>query len=114
MVESRLTRILLRSGALLTLAFIYLPLFVIALYAFNKNITQAWPIEKYSTRWFSVAVNDPVICNGFDGTVVTVHVGTLAGMVDVRLDRGVAPDARLRQTRRGPPARRRPADLSDQ
>ena len=49
MVESRLTRILLRLGALVTLAFIYLPLFIIALYAFNKNVTQAWPIEKYST-----------------------------------------------------------------
>ena len=55
MVESRLTRILLRRRALATLAFIYLPLFIIGLYAFNKNITQAWPIEKYSTKWFSVA-----------------------------------------------------------
>jgi len=40
MVESRATRILLRAGALLTLAFIYLPLVVVALYAFNRNITQ--------------------------------------------------------------------------
>ena len=59
MVESRLTRILLRLGAFATLAFIYLPLVIIGLYAFNKNVTQAWPIEKYTTRWFSVAFNDP-------------------------------------------------------
>ena len=40
MVESRLTRMLLRLGAGLTLAFIYVPLFVIGVYAFNENITQ--------------------------------------------------------------------------
>ena len=41
-----------------TLAFIYIPLVVIGLYAFNENVTQAWPIEKYSTKWFSVAFHD--------------------------------------------------------
>ena len=41
MVESRLTRVLLRFGAGLTLAFIYLPLVLIALYAFNASVTQS-------------------------------------------------------------------------
>ena len=50
MVESRLTRLLLRLGTGLTLAFIYGPLIVIGLYAFNRNVTQKWPIENYSTR----------------------------------------------------------------
>ena len=58
MVESPLTRLLLRIGTGLTLAFIYGPLIVIALYAFNRNVTQKWPIEDYSTRWFRVAFND--------------------------------------------------------
>ncbi len=31
------------------------PLVVIALYAFNENITQTWPIEHYTTKWFAVA-----------------------------------------------------------
>ena len=38
MVESRLTRVLLRVGAGITLAFIYIPLFIIGLYAFNAQV----------------------------------------------------------------------------
>ena len=59
MLETRLTRALLRLGAGATLAFIYLPLVVIGIYAFNENISQTWPIEHYTTKWFSVAWNDP-------------------------------------------------------
>ena len=50
MIESRGGRILLRLGALATLAFIYAPLVVIALYAFNENVTQSWPIESTTSR----------------------------------------------------------------
>ena len=92
MVESRTTRILLRLGALATLAFIYLPLFVIALYAFNRNVTQAWPIEKYSTRWFSVAFNDPDVRDALKNsvlaaigaTIIALVLGTLASLAVAR------------------------------
>ena len=88
MVESRLMRILLRGGAVLTLAFIYLPLFVIALYAFNRNVTQAWPIENYSTRWFSVAFHDPDVRDALrnsliaavGATAIALVLGTLASL----------------------------------
>ena len=88
MVESRATRILLRLGALATLGFIYLPLFVIALYAFNKNVTQAWPIEKYSVKWFSVAFHDEdvrdalknSILAALGATAIALVLGTLAAM----------------------------------
>ena len=88
MVESRAMRILLRAGALVTLAFIYLPLFIIALYAFNRNVTQAWPIEKYSTRWFSVAFDDPDVRDALKNsviaaigaTIIAIVLGTLASL----------------------------------
>ena len=92
MVESRATRILLRLGALVTLAFIYVPLLVIALYAFNQNITQAWPIENYSTKWFSVAFNDPDVRDALKNsllaalgaTAIALVLGTLASMAVAR------------------------------
>jgi ABC-type spermidine/putrescine transport system permease subunit II len=59
MVESPLTRIALRVATALTLAFIYLPLLVIALYAFNDSRTQAWPIHGVTLRWFSKALDNP-------------------------------------------------------
>jgi putative spermidine/putrescine transport system permease protein len=88
MVESRATRIVLRLGALVTLGFIYLPLFIIALYAFNKNVTQAWPIEKYSVKWFSVAFHDEDVRDALKNsilaavgaTTIALVLGTLAAM----------------------------------
>jgi putative spermidine/putrescine transport system permease protein len=88
MVESRLTRVLLRVGAGATLAFLYLPVVVIALYAFNRNVTQGWPIENYSTRWFSVAFHDDDVREAlklslfaaFGATAIALVLGTLASM----------------------------------
>ena len=88
MVESRSSRILLRFGAALTLAFIYLPLLLIALYAFNRNVTQGWPIENYSTRWFSVAFHDEdvrealvlSVLAALGATAVALVLGTLASL----------------------------------
>ena len=61
MVESRLTRVVLRVGAGITLAFMYLPLILIGVYAFNESITQSWPIQEFSTKWFSAAYHDPFV-----------------------------------------------------
>ena len=33
-------------------AFLYLPLFLIVLYAFNKTTINSWPFPGFSTRWF--------------------------------------------------------------
>jgi putative spermidine/putrescine transport system permease protein len=92
MVESRLTRMLLRLGALVTLAFIYVPLILIGLYAFNANVTQEWPIENFSTRWFSVAYNDEAVREALKlsvlaaigATVIALVLGTLASLAVAR------------------------------
>jgi len=92
MVESRITRILLRLGAAATLAFIYVPLIVIGLYAFNRNVTQEWPIENYSTRWFSVAFHDEAVRDALKlsvlaalgATTIALVLGTLASMAVAR------------------------------
>jgi len=88
MVESRLTRIFLRLGAGVTLAFIYVPLFLIALYAFNESVTQSWPIDNYSTKWFSVAYHDEGVRDALKlsvlaalgATVVAIVLGTLISL----------------------------------
>src|SRR6188472_1311893 len=88
MTETRSTRILLRLGAGATLAFIYFPLVVIAIYAFNENISQTWPIEHYTTKWFSVAWNNPDVRDALwlsvraalGATVIALVLGTLAAL----------------------------------
>jgi putative spermidine/putrescine transport system permease protein len=92
MVESRLTRFFLRLGAGFTLFFIYFPLFVIGLYAFNENVTQRWPIEDWSTKWFPVAfenqgVRDALkhsVMAGLGATAIALVMGTLASMAIAR------------------------------
>lgn len=59
MVESRLAKIFLRVATALTLAFIYLPLVLIGVYAFNETRTQTWPIRGLTTKWFEKAIDNP-------------------------------------------------------
>ncbi len=92
MIESRLTRVLLRLGAAATLAFIYVPLGVIVLYAFNESVTQGWPIESFSTKWFSVAFEDEDVREALwlsvqaalGATVLAVLLGTAASLAVAR------------------------------
>ena len=42
-MESRLARFLIKAGTGVTLFFLYAPLVILALYAFNKGVTRSWP-----------------------------------------------------------------------
>jgi putative spermidine/putrescine transport system permease protein len=81
MVESRLTRGLLRLGSAFTLAFLYFPLVVIALYAFNGQVVQRWPIEEWSTRWFSVAFENEGVRTALKNSVFVGLVATGIALV---------------------------------
>jgi putative spermidine/putrescine transport system permease protein len=47
------------------LAFLFLPIAIIAFYAFNSSNVQSWPIHGLSTKWFSVAWHDPQVRAAF-------------------------------------------------
>jgi putative spermidine/putrescine transport system permease protein len=59
MAISPAMRSLLRVLTGLTLAFLYVPLLVIALYAFNERRTQTWPIPGLTLDWFGKAFHNP-------------------------------------------------------
>jgi len=81
-------RWVLRVGTAITLAFIYIPLIVIAIYAFNESRSQAWPIDGFTLEWFERAVNNPGVRDAFwtsmkaalGATAVALLLGTLAAM----------------------------------
>jgi putative spermidine/putrescine transport system permease protein len=85
-MESRLARIVIRLGTAITLLFLYAPLVILALYAFNKGITRAWPPDLWTTKWFSAAWNDPDLRPalagsfeaGFGATAVALVLGSCA------------------------------------
>jgi putative spermidine/putrescine transport system permease protein len=75
MIQSRPVRILLRVGTAATLAFIYFPLAVLTLYAFNSSRVVRWPIDGLSLRWLDLAKDNP----GARGALsMSVKVGLLA------------------------------------
>jgi putative spermidine/putrescine transport system permease protein len=81
-------RWVLRVGTGITLAFIYIPLIVIALYAFNESRSQAWPIDGFTLEWFDRAFNNPGVRDALwtslkaatGATVIALMLGTLAAL----------------------------------
>jgi putative spermidine/putrescine transport system permease protein len=69
------TRNLLRAGIGITLAFIYIPLIVIAIYAFNGGNSLEWPPPSLTTHWFGDAIDNQ---GARDALVTSIQVGAVA------------------------------------
>ena len=54
-MENRGTKLALGLWSLLVVLFLWIPLTLIIVYAFNKSNVQSWPIPGFTTRWFRVA-----------------------------------------------------------
>ena len=86
MTASRATRIGLAAWTVLVVAFLWIPLVIIALYAFNASPIQSWPITSWSTHWFSVAWHDEFLRSslwlsvkvGLAATAIALVLGTMA------------------------------------
>jgi putative spermidine/putrescine transport system permease protein len=57
-MEGRLGRAGLGVWALLVVLFLWIPLTIILVYAFNTSNIQSWPIPGFTLRWFRVAWED--------------------------------------------------------
>jgi putative spermidine/putrescine transport system permease protein len=57
-VESRGARLALGLWVGLVLVFLYVPIAIICLYAFNSSNVQSWPIAGLTTKWFSPAIHN--------------------------------------------------------
>jgi putative spermidine/putrescine transport system permease protein len=85
---SRGTRNVLRVGVGITLAFIYIPLIVIGIYAFNGGLTLEWPPPSLTTEWFPKAIDNQgardafmtSIEVGIAATAIALLLGTLAAL----------------------------------
>jgi len=86
------TRWALRIGTAITLSFIYVPLIVIGIYAFNSSRSQSWPISGLTLDWFDKAFHNPGVRDalwtsvkaGLGATAIALLLGTLAAMAVAR------------------------------
>jgi len=81
MVESTAVRLALRIASSLVLAFLYLPLVVLAIYAFNDSRIQAWPPVGFSLRWFGEAASNPGVIKAVTNSLIAGSVATLLALV---------------------------------
>jgi putative spermidine/putrescine transport system permease protein len=89
---SKRSRILLRLAVWAGLTFIYIPLIVIVLYAFNSSKILAWPPPGWTTHWFSQAFKNEAareafitsIKAGVAATAIALILGTLASLAVAR------------------------------
>jgi putative spermidine/putrescine transport system permease protein len=73
---------LLRAATGAVVAFLYLPIAIIALYAFNAQRIQVWPIKEFSTQWFGSAWDNPSVR---DALGLSLQVGILASLLAIVL-----------------------------
>jgi putative spermidine/putrescine transport system permease protein len=87
-VERRGTRLFLGAFTALVVAFLWTPIVIIILYAFNSSNVPSWPIAGLSTKWFSPAIHDPAMQEALwlslkaaaIATTVALVLGLTAGM----------------------------------
>jgi putative spermidine/putrescine transport system permease protein len=77
-----MARWLLRAATGAVIAFLYLPIATIALYAFNAQRIQVWPIREFSTEWFGSAWDNPSVR---DALVLSLQVGIVAALLAIGL-----------------------------
>jgi putative spermidine/putrescine transport system permease protein len=77
----RLQKGIFGGTAALLLLFLYLPLAIIVLYAFNKSNINAWPFPGFSTRWFTKAFDDPDVRNAVWLSVRIALVATALALI---------------------------------
>jgi len=87
-MEGRLGRGALTLWAVGVVLFLWLPLGIILIYAFNTSNIQSWPIPGVTLRWFRVAWNDPdardalllSLKAAFAATGIALVLGTMAAV----------------------------------
>jgi putative spermidine/putrescine transport system permease protein len=79
--EPRYVRILLRLASIGVLGFLYLPIVILAIYAFNTSRIQAWPPAGFSLVWFFEAAATPSIIRAVGNSLIAATVATTMALI---------------------------------
>jgi len=81
MTESRWLRIGLRVASALVLAFLYLPLVILVVYAFNTSRIPTWPPAGLTLHWFGEAWANPAIRDALTNSLLAAVGATSIALV---------------------------------
>ena len=84
--SGRISRIGLSVRAVVIMLFLFFPIAIIMLYAFNPSNVQSWPLDGLSTKWFSSAFHNQDMRDAFwlsiraalISTVISLLLGSMA------------------------------------
>ena len=80
-MEGFWTRMALRIWTVLIVLFLFIPILLIFLYAFNESNIETWPISNLSTKWFSSTWSDPDVRTALVLSVKTALAATALALV---------------------------------
>ncbi|MEO8745054.1 MAG: ABC transporter permease [Candidatus Dormiibacterota bacterium] len=92
-MEGRWTKLALQAWVALLLVFLFTPILLIFIYAFNTSNIESWPIPGLTLKWFSSTWNDPDVRSslelslraGLTATALALLLGSSAAFAIHRL-----------------------------
>jgi len=79
--ESRFLKGLLRMATGGVLFFLYAPLFIVVIYAFNTSRLLSWPPAGFTVKWFGEAANNPAVIEALVNSLIAGAVATVFALV---------------------------------
>jgi putative spermidine/putrescine transport system permease protein len=80
-MEGRWARWLIGTGSLVTLVFLYVPLVIVVIYAFNDAVGQSWPIQNYTTKWFAITWHSHLVREALATSLQVASVATIFALL---------------------------------
>lgn len=80
-MESRFARVLIRVGSVFTLLFLYIPLALVFVYAFNNRIGQKWPIDSFTTKYWAQAWHNSLLHSALANSLIIASVATVVALI---------------------------------
>jgi len=80
-MESRTARFFIKAGSVVGLLFLYVPLALVVVYSFNASIGQKWPIEEFTTRYWTLAWKLPDVREALVNSTLVATIATFLALV---------------------------------
>ncbi len=80
-MERRGARWLIGAGSIVALLFLYVPLVIVVIYAFNDAVGQSWPIEHYTTKWFATTWHSHLVRQALANSLAIASFATALALL---------------------------------
>jgi len=80
-MESRFARAMIRIGSAFVMLFLYVPLALVFVYAFNNRIGQKWPIDSWTTKYWGRAWHNSLLHEALKNSLEIALVATVVALL---------------------------------